>query len=207
MDTMTAHWSDVLVPLRIVREFVKWARTQPSLHAAWSTCERGDWMLSLASRYSGEQGSPTNRILVLASCRCARLVLPLVDPGEERPEAAIALTEQWAAEVGDITLDDVKEAAEAVDDAWNVAGQRAHIYTTYSAIYNAADPDSAGNVIAYVAHAAALAAHAAALAAPAPVYNTPATQFLSVKSRVLRECADIIRGFYPEPPTLVGVKS
>jgi len=50
-----------------------WAATQPDLEAAWTNCERGDWMLWLAGNLSGSPDSESRRRLVAAAVDCAAL--------------------------------------------------------------------------------------------------------------------------------------
>lgn len=50
-----------------------WAATQPDLEAAWTNCERGDWMLWFAGKLSGPPDSESRRRLVAAAVDCAAL--------------------------------------------------------------------------------------------------------------------------------------
>ena len=88
-----------------------WAEKFDSLDEAWAKCERGDWMLWLAGRLFDKQGSPEHKALVFAACQCARLALPYVSQGEERPRLAIEAAEAWTR--GEATLDEVRKAAYA----------------------------------------------------------------------------------------------
>ena len=91
---MRKHWPDALVEMNACAEAVTWARTQKSLAVAWKTCERADWMLWLLGR---EPTRADRQKLVLVACECARAVLHLVAPGEDRPRLAIEAAEAWAA--------------------------------------------------------------------------------------------------------------
>jgi hypothetical protein len=51
---------------------------------AWEQCERGDHLLWVAARVGVDR-----RVVVLASCACARQAQPHVPTGEDRPQQAI----------------------------------------------------------------------------------------------------------------------
>jgi hypothetical protein len=174
--TTKPHWSRKLIRLCACDSAVQWAMTQPSLATAWKQCERGDWMLWLAGRLSGPPESASRKKLVLAACACARLSLPHVPAGEERPRIAIETAERWARGVKGVTLDQVRSVAGAVYDA--------------SAYYDAADAR-------WSATAAATAAAAAASAVdPAAAFSA------SAYAATLKICADLVRKHYPQPPRM-----
>jgi hypothetical protein len=129
------------------------------LETAWSECERGDWMLWLATRAGVDR-----RLLVQAACDCAETALQYVPEGEERPRVAVETARAWCR--GEATLEEVREAAYADDDA---------------AYADAAD------AAAYAADAAAAAAYAAD-AADAAAYAAYAARLDS-----LRRSADLVR--------------
>src|SRR3990170_2573765 len=110
---MENNWVTQLVKLRACREALEWVRDYQSLDDAWQHCERGDWMLWLAGKLSGNSESDSRKKVVLAACQCARLALKYVKSGEERPLKAIEITEAWTRGEGNITLSDVREAADA----------------------------------------------------------------------------------------------
>jgi hypothetical protein len=99
-----------LKSLNACEEAVEWVKTQPNAATAWRECQRGDWMLWLLGRLSGEPGSAKRKKLVLAACACARLALQYVPKGEDRPRLAIETAERWARNEGP-TMDDVRAAA------------------------------------------------------------------------------------------------
>jgi len=167
-------WTRKLKLLGACSEAVDWCQRYDSLNDAWQVCERGDWMLWLVGRLSGEPGSDARKKLVLTACQCARLSLKYVKEGELRPLKAIETAEKWARGEDGITLDDVQKAAAATYAA-NAAYAAA---ATYAA--NAA----------YAAYAAAYAAYAAAYAAYA------------ARKSILKQCADIVRQSYPMSPEL-----
>ena len=176
------HWSDSIAKLNPCKDALAWLCTQPDAETAWRVCERGDWMLWIAGRLSGEPGSDSRRPLVLAACGCARLALPYVGVEEDRPRIAIETAEAWArGEVG-VTLDRVRAAADAAYATAYVAADVA--YATATAAFAAA----------YAAYAAAAYdAYAAAYAADA---------YAAIRKKTLSECADIVRTFYPHPPNI-----
>jgi hypothetical protein len=135
------HWSNSLIRLGACKEAVAWARQHRSLAAAWEVCKRGDWMLWLAGRCSGEPLSDGRRKLVLATCECARLPLPHVPAGEDRPRLAIEAAEAWARGTGSV---------EAMRYASSAAA-----YAAAAAAANAAAAAAAANANAAAAAAAA----------------------------------------------------
>ena len=130
---------DILARLGACRDAVEWAKTQPDAATAWATCERGDWMLWIAGRMSGEHGSDARRPLTLAACECARLALPRVKAGEIRPMRAIEAAEDWA-RGGPTTLAKVRKASADSAAAYAVY---AAAYAVYAAAYAAADSAAA----------------------------------------------------------------
>jgi len=157
-------------------EAVAWLAEQKNPAQAWRGCERGDWMLWLVGKLAGPVGDPRRKKLVLAACGCARLSLKYVKAGEERPRIAIETAERWAK--GKATIEEVRAAAYAAADA---------AYAAYAA-YAAADA-------AYAAYAAAYAADVAAYAADAAAYAAE-------RAKALKQCASIVRKFYPRLPRL-----
>ena len=78
------------------------------LERAWNTCERGDHLLWVAGRLDVDR-----RKIVMAACRCARLVLHLA----AGPEAGVAVltAERWCR--GEATVPEVRAAADAATAA------------------------------------------------------------------------------------------
>ena len=159
-----------LKKLNACNEAVEWAKDYPTLQQAWNNCERGDWMLWLAGKQSGTPETKSRKKLVLAACKCARLSLKHVPKGERRPIKAIQTAEKWANGDSSITLQDVRNAADAA------------AYAAYAAAYAAYAADAAAAAAADTAAAAAYAADAAA----------------DARSKVLKKCADIVRKDYPK---------
>ena len=193
-----------LKKLNAYSEAIEWVKTQKTPQEAWDLCERGDWMLWFAGKLSGKPESNSRKILVLAACKCTRLVLKYIKKGEKRPLKAIQTAEAWAKNKKDVSLCDVKKAAytavadAAVADADADADADAAYTATDAAAYAAAY--AAYTAAAYAAYtavadadAAAYAAYAAAAAAADAVY--------AVRQKTLKKCADIVREFYPTIPS------
>jgi len=159
---MENNWISPIRRMGACRDALVWLEDYDSLAVTWEKCERGDWMLWLLGKLSGEPESDSRKKLVLASCQCARLALPYVKLGDERPLKAIETTEAWARGEGKVTLADVRNAADA----------------------------------AYAYAAAAAYANAAA------AYANDAAYDATKRSDVLKQCADIVRKYYPEAPNL-----
>ncbi len=170
---MNQKWIDWLTELNACGSAREWLAEQKNPKQAWADCERGDWMLWLLGKLSGEAGNEKRKKLVLTACACARLSLRYVKKGEKRPLIAIQIAEKWAR--GKATIEEVRKAAAA--DA---------------AAYAAAD------AAAYAADAAAYAAYAAAYAAYAAAADAAADD--AALNKMLKKCANIVRKFYPNPP-------
>lgn len=162
---------ETLEKMRACGDAVQWASQYATIEEAWRACERGDWMLWYAAHHVPRKD------LVLAACACARLELSFAD--SDAAEIAIATAEQWAHGDKEVTLGDVKEAA---DEAYEA-------YTSYDAYSYAA-------VAATAAYAAASAAYADATYAGAGAYAT------RISTR--QKCAEIVRRFWPEVPRMGG---
>jgi hypothetical protein len=177
-------WIRRLKKLGACEGAVEWAKTQPSPEAAWASCHRGDWMLWIVGQFVGGPGSDLRRPLVLAACECARLALPHVRPGEDRPRLAIETAERWARREG-ATLRDVLTVADAAEAAYTggyaTEAAAAAAEAAYACVYAAAYAAAAEAAYACV-YAAAYAAAAAAEAA----------------ATTHRQCADIVRKHYPD---------
>ena len=180
-------------------EAIEWGEQYGSLEDAWADCERGDWMLWLAGKLSGRSDSDSRKKLVLTACECARLALSYVKEGENRPLKAIEEAEKWARGEDGITLQDVRDAADAARAA---ARDVADAYA-----YAAAARDAARDAYAYTAaaYAAAYAAAAAdvAWAAYAAAYAAAWTARDAADAEVetCKKCADIVRKHYPVAPS------
>ena len=102
------------------KDAIAWLKTQPDTAPAWATCDRGDWMLWLLGRLSGDPGSDSRKRLVYVACQCARLVLPVFEsqyPDDPRPRQAIETAERHARGDPSISLADVRRASYAAASA------------------------------------------------------------------------------------------
>jgi len=109
--------------LRACPEAIEWAAQYKNPAEAWEKCSRGDWMLWLLGRLSGQAESESRKRLVLAACACVRLALNRVPKGEKRPRKAIVTAERWAKGEG-VTLRDVRHAASAAYAAYAAAAEK-----------------------------------------------------------------------------------
>ena len=151
-------------------ESEEWAGSRTP-QEAWEACPRGDWLLWLAGKLEIDR-----KLLVLAACDCARLALPFVPEGEQRPLKAIETAEAWTR--GEASLEEVKAAADAARASANAAYAAAYTAytanTAYAAAYAAVDAANAANAV-YAANAAAYAADADA------------------KAKTQQKCAELVR--------------
>ena len=172
---------DQLDSLFACPDALEWLREQrhPTLATAWAECERGDWMLWLAGRLAGPQGSDARRPLTLAACECARLSLPrweALHANDRRPHVAIETAEAWArGGDGAPSLDEVRRAA----------------YATYA--YASAYACASACACAYASTSVDARADSATAAASD-----------SDRACYLAKCADIVRRYYPTPPAIEG---
>lgn len=134
--------------------------------AIWYDCERGDWMLWLASKAHVDR-----KIVVAKACLYARQSLRFVRAGEDRPRLAIEAADRWTR--GEATIEEVIEARNAAAAA--NAAYAANV--AYAAAY-------AANV-ANAAYAAANVAYAYAAAAAANVANASFTRGKSLAESAL----------------------
>ena len=108
------NWIKPLKRMGACAAALEWCEHYESLDKAWAVCPRGNWMLWLLGKLSGNPESASRKKLVLVTCQCARLSLPYVKVGELRPLRAIEIAEAWARGDDGITLEDVRNASHAV---------------------------------------------------------------------------------------------
>jgi hypothetical protein len=165
-----------------------WASTQPSRKAAWARCERGDWMLWIAARLGVDR-----KLVVAAACACARLALPHVPAGEERPRIAIETAEAWCR--GEATIEQVRASASS-------AAASASAYSAYSAAYSYSASASASSA-ADAVYSASFASSSASSADAASDFSAADAS----RTETLRQCADICRRMLPMPELPLRKKS
>lgn len=162
-------------------EAIEWVRENniTTLAEAWAKCECGDWMLWFAGKRSGEPEGEGRKVLVLASCECARLALPYAK--SPTVLACIETAEAWAH--GKATLEQVREARDAA----------AYASASYAAYADA-------SAAAYAASFAALHTAHGDGAAIAIVAAYAASAAYDKRTETLKQCADIVRKHYPKAP-------
>lgn len=187
-----AHWSTALEALGACADAVAWARTQPSLAAAWEACARPDWMLWLLGRTL----APTlaeHQQLVRVACACVRTVLCFSPANELRPLRAIEAAEAWAANPSAAARDaasaaarDAAEAAASVSP-WDVA-QAAGL-----AALSAGRSDTVKAAVSAVINATASAAGRVA---------TNGATWAAMRAATRKKYCVTVRQHFPHPPTL-----
>ncbi len=167
------------------KDATAWAKARPWLEA-WETCPDARWMLHAAVTVGVDR-----RLVVRATCACARTVLDRVPAGEERPRRAIETAEAWTR--GKATVDQVQQAA-------------------YAAFY-AANASYASDAAAYAAFCASDASYAADAAAASDASDASdasyaaayaASNAASARPRALARLAELVRG---EIATLVVLRA
>jgi hypothetical protein len=176
--------SETLRTIGACDEAREWADSYTSAKKAWNECERGDWMLWLLGKLSGEPESSKRKKLVLCACECAELALPYTK--DKRVKKCIDTTRAWAN--GKSTIEEVIEARFAADAATDAAASAAAAYAANAAASAAAYASAAASAAAYAAANASAAASAAAYA--------------SARTKTLKQCADIVRKHYPKTPAV-----
>lgn len=91
-------------------ELLTWARTCKTPERAWSRCKSAEWLLWALAHTGAHR--PT---LVLTACDCARLLLPVVRAGDNRPLAAIEGAEGWAR--GEVSRSELDRFSDALTEA------------------------------------------------------------------------------------------
>jgi len=164
------------------RSALEWLQSYTDPQKAWGECERGDWMLWLLS-WQSEDSEPRKK-LVYTACQCARLALPNIK--DERARKCIETTEAWIR--GEASIAQVKDARSAAYDAAFFAASD----VAYDAAYAAFAAAAYVSVATYAAYADdVIAAHASVA-----IYADDVTAVDR------KQCANIVREHYPDPPTL-----
>ena len=214
---MEPRWIERLRDLGACTKAIEWAKGYSSLQAAWDACERGDRMLWLWGRMSGED----SQALVLAVCKCVRLALKYVPKSESRLLKVLQTIEKWAR--GKATLEEVQIAATYTNAAayttYTDAAYAAYAAHVNSVAYANVAVKATANAVAYAnanatvkatayANAATYAAYTAAYAAiaNATAYTDDAdavdAAYAAAKAKALKRCAKIVRKVMPKPPRL-----
>jgi hypothetical protein len=202
-------WKDRLRELNACPHAMERANQYDDAQQAWDECPRGDWMLWWLGHEAGEPWSDSRRPLVGCAATCASLA-PTGDGEHELARAwAIGAALRWSEGGSSEEL----RAAYAASSAASYAADAAYAVASSAASY-AADAAyavaSAGDAYAVASSAASYAAYYAAdaayyaayYAADAAYYAADAAYYAAREGRraVLRECADIVREWFPHPP-------
>lgn len=186
----TREWLDELVK---DEPAVKWAKTQPDPQTLWDKCEYGDWMLEMVGVVTYGIRSKDRKKLVLATCECARLALPCVPEGEERPLHAIETAEAWArGEIASNILRKVNASISAYDKESINASWEKNIH------------DGASFAVTAARHASA-AAYANSMEQCATCIISALMSAFEADNpelTVRRQIADIVRKYYPKVPKM-----
>ncbi len=182
---MKNNWIEKLRKQDACEEAIDWASEQATPQAAWSACERGDWMLWAWSRNYGKIGSKSHRRLVLCAAECAKTSVKYIENKEVKKLAKKSLetTERWARGEEGVTLEDVKNAGKTVAACYDTYAA----YAAKAVVVSYATTDAAGYAAWDAADAALYAADAAAA-------------YSIAREKTLKECADIIRTLQPDCP-------
>ena len=106
-----------LKTIRACESGQEWADGQADYKTAWDTCERGDWMIWIASKQLAD-----NRKLTGAKAECAGLVEHLMK--DERSVNAVRVAERFG-------------RGEATEEELRVAADAAYAAAAYAAAYAA----------------------------------------------------------------------
>ena len=129
---------EILTSLGACPDAVKWSKKYRSAKSAWANCERGDWLLWLAGKKAGPVGDERRKKLVLASCACARLALPIWQkryPDDKRVEVCLDTAERWAR--NEATLEALQVSR------INCSSAASYAYAAYAAYADDAADDAA----------------------------------------------------------------
>jgi len=192
---------------------VSWLETQDSQQGAWENCERGDWMLTIFKDTSNEcKWRDDRKQLVLCVCECARLALPYAS--DVLPLRCIETTEAWArGEMDHKYVESARLATIAKQDCrWlgTISTAECTMECAAAAARTAEFSDWAPDVAGWVGAAAAQAASKAAWNPESPMLSQALSVSAVMKSAihdVLRQCAGIVRKYFPDPPTLKELRS
>ncbi len=160
-------------------EAVKWYKKFHSFEDAWKECQRGDWLLWVASKLKVDK-----RTLIFAKGKCVESITHLMKDQRSINSVKVAIRygegkatdeelKNAAYTAADAYADAYADAADAADAAYTAADAYADAYTdaayaataaaytaatdaAAAAVYTAADADAAYAAAAYAADAAAV---------------------------------------------------
>jgi hypothetical protein len=179
--------AEILTELGACPDAIDWAKGRDDPETAWKTCERGDWLLWIAAEIGVRRQDVAG-----AACKCARLALEYIKPGEDRPLKAIEITESWTK--GKSTIDQVRKTKRAAAYATAYATAVASAdYDAYASYASDAAATAAADAAAYAAAYTAYTADAAATAADDASAASVASVADAAKRTALKQCADLVR--------------
>ena len=183
---------------------VKYAKKFETLQSAWDSCERAEWMFWLIGKTTQSKAwSDERKPIVLCALECAETVKHLWPKKQEKQiENSIDVLKKWCD--GEVDTENAKEARDALRAAAYAAADAADAADADAAAAAAAAADAAAAAYAAAAYAAAAAAYAAADAAAA-AYAADAYAATATAADVRKQCANIVRGYYPQAPQLKEV--
>ena len=168
---------ELLIKLNACDEAIEWAGDR-TIEEIVKDCDRGDWLLWLAKKI-GIELQP----LTLAKAHCANTVRHLME--NERSIKAVDIAIAFGE--GRATMEELNNAADAADAAYDAVFYAATLYAAYFA-----DAAIVGDA-SYAAYAAATAAaYAAGDAAGDAAYTTAAS---AAKKQNQKETAEICRKY------------
>jgi hypothetical protein len=155
---------DLLLKLKACKEAIEWAGDKTAEEII-DTCHRGDWLLWLAYKLEVD-----DRPLTLAKGHCANTVRHLMK--DERSIKAVDAAIAYGN--GEISKEELKDAASAACSASAAADAASYAADAYAAAYTAACSAAAAYTAACSASAAA--AYTAACSASAAAAEKPLNQ-------------------------------
>ena len=141
------------------------------MKVAWARCQYGDWMLCLLGIVHGKPLTAQGRKLVLTACECARLSLSPENANYKLSSSLLEMTEAWARCKPCITVEMLHKAAVT-------AFHRNASYQAFAAAMYAVNGSHVDD--------AALQSNSLPMAEV---------------TRRIKQCSDIVRKHFNEPPT------
>jgi hypothetical protein len=194
---LTDHWSSILLP--DYYSFNDYALKFKEFSDFWNNCQDGRYLLL----WAGHDQSISRQQLIYAACQVARLVLPLIPEGENRPRMSIETAERWCK--GKATTEEVEKA---VDATYSVATFAAAAAAAASAAGSAVDATySVATFAAAAASAAGSAAYTDDNTAGYPDYSVADVAFYAAhasadKEKMKQQTAKVVRENLPMPTQL-----
>jgi hypothetical protein len=171
----------------------EWARPYGTdYRRAWEECPNGEWMLWALAALNADP-----KLLRLCACDAARLALPHVPAGEERPLRAIETAERFTR--GEATAKELAAASAADSAAASAADRAAARAAAWAADRAAASAAASAAARAAAWAAASAAARVAAWAADSAADRAAAWAAARAAARAAaqKQIADLVRKRVP----------